>query len=218
MTKGDAGLAKELRKALMACKGCNDCETLNHLKMIHFKHKLVSVAEATYRLLNGLCLKRSNIACTFIATGFPKNRSSFFKPVELKEKSNETDAAEPNEDMTVDENDHEEIKLPGRNKKFKEVPTIHKKYAERPSSLDDVCLAQFATSYRSINATPEDTDWNDNVSFKEGLMGKFGKNEPLPKFIELTSVGKMVVRMRPIIIRIHSSKNKTKGTLVQERG
>ena len=42
--------------------------------------------------------------------------------------------------MTVDENDHEEIKLPGRNNKFKKVPTIHKKYAERPSSLDDVCL------------------------------------------------------------------------------
>ena len=98
--------------------------------MTYFKHKQVNVAKATYRLLDGLYLKRSKIACTFIATGFPKNRPSFFKSVELKNKSNETDAAEPNEDLTLDENDHEEMNIPGRNKKFKEVPTIHKKYAE----------------------------------------------------------------------------------------
>ena len=58
MKKGDAGLTRELRKALMACKGCNDFETVNHLKMTYFKHKQVIVAEASYRLLNGLCLKR----------------------------------------------------------------------------------------------------------------------------------------------------------------
>ena len=209
MTKGDAGLTKELRKALLDCKGCNDWETLNYLKMIYFKHKQVSVAEATYRLLNGLCLKRSNIACIYVATGFPKNRSSFFKPVDPDpNSSNSTDDMEGEKEVTTDENNNDAVSLSGRNKKFKEVDTIHKKYSERPSALDDVCLAQFATSYRSINAVLEDTDWNENVSLKEGIMRKFGKTELLPKFIRLTSGGFMVLRIRPVILRIHSSKKK----------
>ena len=97
LTKGDAGLTQELKKALLDCKGCNDWETLNYLKMIYFKHKQVSVAEATYRLLNGLCLKRSNITCTFIATGFPKNRSSFFKKEYTDDKSIELENEEGQE-------------------------------------------------------------------------------------------------------------------------
>ena len=108
--------------------------------MIYFKHKQVSVAEATYRLLNGLCLKRSNITCTFIATGFPKNRSSFFKKEYADDKSIELEREEGQEKDEENEN-NESVTLPGRNGKFKEVLTIHKKYAERPSALDDVCLA-----------------------------------------------------------------------------
>ena len=58
MTKADAGLTEELRKALIDCKNRNDWDTLNYLKMVYLKHKQVSVAEATYRLLNGLYLKQ----------------------------------------------------------------------------------------------------------------------------------------------------------------
>ena len=79
LTKGDAGLTKELRKALVDCKGSNNIDTLNYLKMVYFKHKQVSVAEATYRLLRNLSLKKSNITCTYLATGFPENRSTFFR-------------------------------------------------------------------------------------------------------------------------------------------
>merc|ERR1712016_162948 len=87
LSKGDAGLTKELRKALKETKNCNNFEQLNYLKTVYFKHKQVSVAEATYRLVRGLDLKKSNIACTFVATGFPENRSSFFRPAKPAEKS-----------------------------------------------------------------------------------------------------------------------------------
>ena len=73
LTKGDAGLTKELRKALLETKHCNNFDQLNHLKMTYFKNKQVSVAEATYRLVRGLDLKRSNIACIFVATGYSRN-------------------------------------------------------------------------------------------------------------------------------------------------
>ena len=212
MTKGDAALTKELRQALLNCKGCNDWETLNHLKMVYFKHKQVSVAEATYRLLNGLCLKKSNITCTYIGTGFPKNRSSFFTPVNpvAKKSDEDPDDADFQEEeiATTDENNNETVGLPGRNKKYKEIDTIHKRYSERPSSLSDVCLAQFGTSYRSIKSVPKDIEWNENASSQEGAIRKFGKPDLLPKFIRLTSGGFMVLRIRPIILRIHSSKKK----------
>ena len=39
-------------------------------------------------------------------------------------------------------------------------------------------------------------------------MLEFGTNKPLPKFIKLSSGGYMVLRIRPIVLRIHSSKKK----------
>ena len=116
MTKADAGLTEELRKALIDCKDTNDWDTLNYLKMVYFKHKQVSVAEATYRLLNGLYLKKSNITCTFITTGFPRNRSSFFKPVDSVSKS--SDAPEDNEyeNEEICESTNEAVHLSGRKK------------------------------------------------------------------------------------------------------
>ena len=72
LTKGDAGLIQELKKALIDCKGSNNKETLNYLKMVCFKHKQVSVAEATYRLLRNLSLKKSNITCTYLELDFLK--------------------------------------------------------------------------------------------------------------------------------------------------
>ena len=209
MTKGDAALTKELKEALLNCKQCNDWETLNYLKMVYFKHKQVSVAEATYRLLNGLCLKRSNITCTFITTGFPRNRSSFFTPIDsVPNSSDAPDDVEPQDDDATDVNNNDPVGLSGRTKKFKEVDTIHKKYSERPTSLDDICLAQFGTSYRSINSVPKDVEWNENISFKVGVIKKFGKPDLLPKFIKLTSGGFMALRIRPVILRIHASKKK----------
>ena len=59
LTKGDAGLTRELKKALLETKHCNNFDQLNHLKMTYFKNKQVSVAEAAYRLIKGLDFKKS---------------------------------------------------------------------------------------------------------------------------------------------------------------
>ena len=117
--------------------------------MIYFKFKQVSVAEAAYRLIRGLDLKKSNIASIYLATGYPRNRSSFFKPVVSKEES--VDTAKLNgEEQPFDETDESvPVKLEVRQGEFHEVVTIHKKYSQRPKILNDICLAQFATLYTS---------------------------------------------------------------------
>ena len=149
LTKGDSGLTKELRKALKESKNCNNFEQLNYLKMVYFKHKQVSVAEATYRLVRGLDLKKSNIACIFVATGYPRNRSTFFMAANPAENSTDVDYLEGEEQPTVESN-KTPVTLEGKQGQFKEGETIHQKYSQRPEALDDVCLPQFATSYTYI--------------------------------------------------------------------
>ena len=158
--------------------------------------------------MNGLYLKKSNITCTFSTTEFPRNRSSFFKPVDSVSKSSDAPEDIEHENEEICDNNIEAVHLSERNKKFKEVDTIHKKYSERPSALHDICLAQFGSSFQSINSVPEDIEWNENASSKEGIMTKFSKPDLMPKFIKLSSGGYMVQRIRPVILRIHSSTKK----------
>ena len=117
LTKGDAGLTKELRKAMKETKHCNNFEQLNHLKMIYFKHKQVSVAEATYRLVKGLDLKKSNIACTYVTTGYPRNRSTFFMSASPEEKSTEENLEE--DEQLIHESNKPPVTLEGKQGQFK---------------------------------------------------------------------------------------------------
>ena len=127
LTKGDVGLTKELRKALLETKHCNNFEQLNYLKMIYFRHKQVSVSEATYRLVRGLDLKKSNIACIYVGTGYPKNRSTFFAPAAPTEKSTDVDDVTGEEEHFIQESNKTPIVIEGRQETFKEVETIHTK-------------------------------------------------------------------------------------------
>ena len=177
LTKGDAGLTKELKNALKETKHCNNFEQLNYLKMVYFKHKQVSVSEATYRLVKGLDLKKSNIACTFLATGFPRNRSTFFRQAFPSENSVEEEDPSSEEKTSANEdNATETVTLEGRQGKYKEVETIHQKYSQRPESLNNVCLAQFASSYIYIKADkiPKETEWKDDgASIQLGNLEEF---------------------------------------------
>ena len=109
-------MTKELGAALAEKKGCNNFEMLTYLKKVYFTHKQVSVSEATYRLLNGMCLKNSDTTCIFVTTGFPKNRSSFYQPV--------SDAKPSDPDTEVDNaetegNNGDSVTIEGRSGKLR---------------------------------------------------------------------------------------------------
>ena len=103
-----------------------------------------------------------------------------------------------------------EITLDGRQGHFKEVETIHLKYSQRPGSLKNMCLAQFATSYVYIQGDkiPKRIKWENGSSTEEGLIKEFISGQNLPKYIILKSGTFMSLRNRPLILRIHSSKKK----------
>ena len=206
VTKADAGLTIELKKALLETKYCSNFEQLNHLKMTYFKHKQVSVAEATYRLINGMFLSKSNVACTFVSADFPWKRHNQFVKVGKKNAEESLDHDEEEEEM----NNQDIFNITGKVGKFKGQHSLHEKYAERPEALSDVCLAQFATSYHSIakKSIPKDVEWKKDSSIEKGLLKQYGSEISMPKYILLTSGKYMQIKTRPIVLRVHASQKK----------
>ena len=51
------------------------------------------------------------------------------------------------------------ISIPGSDEQFYEPQSIHEKYAERPDSLENICLAQFAIWYVSVPKNWKEARW-----------------------------------------------------------
>ena len=169
MTKVDAVLTKALKESLNDSKGCNDLDRLNKVKRAYFTNRQVSVAEATYRLTSGMNLKKSNVKSKFVATGYRENRYNFYQKIKNGDNvdsdsdsdhdtdtETETENEENNEaeNKTFREKPLKGINIPGRAGKFKKVETVHRKYANRPDELENVCLAQFSTIYENRKKLP----------------------------------------------------------------
>ena len=207
-SKADAGVTAALKKGLTETKGWNDFERLNYLKRCFFTHRQVSVAEAAYRLIPGMNLKASNIKTDFVSSGYPENRSNFYRNVKNKDGMDLESDGENEEPVYSSGNSREHFNIPGRKGKFQTGETIHTKYSNRPVKLEDVCLAQFFTSYVSCQRPGKKIKFDEGCSTAEGSILQFGTKTKLPKYIELQSNKFMRLRISPIIMRIHSSKKK----------
>ena len=222
ISKGDAEVTQALKKAVSETKDCDDMYRLNYVKRVYFTHKQTGVAEATYRLTPGLNLIGSNVKTIFAATGYPKNRSHFYKKVQDEDEADfESDSEEEEEEEEGgDEEDpfqetneastipNKGINIPGRQGKFKKVGTIHQKYAQRPNALREMCFAQFCIMYEYCKKVPDQIVFDDGASDAEGDSTIIGYTEKLPKYIKLNHGGHMRLRGFPLILRIHSSKKK----------
>ena len=115
-------------------------------------------------------MKRSNITCTYLGTGYPRNRSSFFRPVFSTGRTVDSENNFEEYPNDEEENATVPISLEGRQGQFKEVITVHQKYTQRPEILENVCLAQFATSYHYIKSEniPKGIEWVNNASIQTG--------------------------------------------------
>ena len=208
ITKTDAGVTKALQKTVNETKDCNDFDRLNKMKRAYFTQRQVSSAEAVYRLVDGLHLTASSVQSKFVATGFPENRSGFYRKVNGGD--NDEDEDNDDDEMEWEENfedDGRVISIPGREGKFKKASEIHVKYANRPNQLETMCLAQFATTY-NYSKKPANVVFSENVSEEKGCLEIYGTKEKVPKYIRLKKNGYMQARTSPFIMRIHSSKKK----------
>ena len=192
---------------------------LRALKTAYLTHRQLGASEAVYRVLPGMRLKDSNIACTFVTTGFPDNRSAFYKKCSdgPNQEIDDTDS-DNDEDETEDSDDRKEvhtssgmpIQIEGRTGMYTAATTVLERYVARPESLEQMCLAQFATSYTYQAKCPKTIDFDEDGSSKTKSNQKiFTSSHPLPRHIRLLDgMGLMRLRYYPAVLRFHTSKKK----------
>ena len=166
LSKADAELTRHMRNALFETKGLPNDERVKHMKTMYLTHREICSSEAVYRLSRGLNLRQSNLKAVFVDSGFPQNRSSILKKVgednDLVENNiDESDESEHEAEERPTEPNRDTIQIMGRPGQFQRGTSIHEKYALRPDYLDDMCLAQFATSYQAPSSMPKKLEWDD---------------------------------------------------------
>ncbi len=204
-----------LKDALKASKGMSNTEVIKSLKSAYISKRQIGAAEAIYRINQGMKLKDSNVKCTFVATGFPEKRWTLFRKVHDGE--DDSDDREINMENESEEhvepiqNDGPTVEIPGRSGKFRETITIHDRYKNRPSGLEELTLAQFATIYEAKKTVPKKIVFVNGMSEDEGIATVISNSEQrLPRYMKLNedNLGYMSLRGQPSILRLHSSKKK----------
>ena len=195
-------------------------------------------AEAIYKLLPSMLLKKSNVACQWVSLGTKDDRSSRWK---------RASEIEINSGWPV-------IQLDGHDGYWYEQQDLWSKYLRRPMNiLGDICFAQFAKMYRSFSrsrsseehsdAKGMDSDGQDNdddgyatagdeitderfnyiMTHETENQNDLRRGQKLPQYIELTNrfpgEPKMMSRRNhPAVLRFNkiNKDNNPKKCLVVE--
>ena len=86
--KDETGMTKFLKEALNLQTGKSIAEKIKALKNTYLLNRQVGESESCYRILPGMRLKDSNISTIFVQTGFPENRTEFYKKLPNENQSN----------------------------------------------------------------------------------------------------------------------------------
>ena len=226
MNKDENSTTPFMKEALSKNAGKEAKEKLKALREAYLTHRQVGASEAAYRAIPAMKMKDSNISCIFVTTGFPNNRSVFFKKLKDEfddefenylETENEMEQGDEGSDSESEEqSEHQKppprkkLKIDGRPGLYEESITVHLRYSNRPRALEAMCLAQFATSYVYTSRIPKRIIFDEGCSTEFSNQTIFGsEKEFLPKYISLGGdLGKMRLRAFPAVLRIHSSKKK----------
>ena len=141
MCKPERTMSEFMRNA------CKEAETvkdkLKAIGNVFLKSREVSQHEAIARF-NSMPLKESNTPVIFIPTGFKNQRTRLLKPNSVLQ--------------TMDDDDTDVF-----------LPNIIDKYAARPSLLDKLCLAEFASQYGPCTYTPKHRNDDDGDDTTENV-------------------------------------------------
>ena len=118
-------MGKILKSAFSAKLDGNFKEQLNYIKKVYLTAREISLSESIYRLLPSLNLKLSNVATSFISTGFPTSRTDFFNKVNI----NKDDVS----NVEIDGKNY--IEIDGLQGIYAKALSKHEKYSARPDKL-----------------------------------------------------------------------------------
>ena len=217
MNKEETQTTPFLREAVFQSAGKETKERLYALRDAYISHRQVGLSEAVYKVNSNLRLKDSNLTCIFVGTGFPENRSVFFRKVRDEEGNENVEEEEDNSESESDEDTETEPppqstewKIENKQGTYKEAKGVIDRYEMRPKYLEEICLAQFAISYVFASKVPKRIIFDeDGCSNEYSDRTIFDQEKNLPKYLSLKDgLGKMRLRFTPAILRIHTSKKK----------
>ena len=142
----------------MSNKGKEKKDQRKFLAQTFLNHRQMGESEAYYRIFKHLHLSESNLKSVYVATGFPENRLHFLRKVK-------DILGDGNEE--IEDPQQGDIQLPGKEGKYRKTVPIHEKYAARPDALENMCLAQFATSFDTISAKI-----GKSINFSNNIYGQ----------------------------------------------
>ncbi|MES9881383.1 MAG: AAA family ATPase [Sedimenticola sp.] len=147
ISKGERQMGKLLKEA--SKEVVNDDSLRQQMKKVgnvFLSHREVSAQECVYRLLS-MPLKRSSRQCVFVNTGMPDTRVRILKPKQVLEK------------------------LPDESEDVYQTSMLDR-YSARPANLEDTCLADFATLYRTQSGNSDKEESVDEVQNIQNDAGK----------------------------------------------
>ena len=207
-TKSESAMATELKKAFKQSTGLERKDQMKYLVETFLRTRQMGESEALYRMLPQLHLSESDIKCIYVATGFPWNRSAFL----IRQHTDKLITGEDEEDEESMSTRKKTFQIPGRDGLFKKAVSIHDKYSARPTSLEHICLAQFAICYEMKRGGKEkEPDYekavegvSSNSHEKKIISWDCSKETPLPINIKLDDeLGNMKLRKKSAILRQH---------------
>ncbi len=173
MMKAERAMSLTLQAASNESEDSDAKSQLRKIGSVFLSHREVSAQESTYRIL-GLPLRHVSRSCVFIPAYAEGKRVRFLKPTSV---------------LAAKENDDENI--------F--GMSMIERYAARPDSLDDLCLADFFAWYY-----PE--GGKDDEEASSGAAKKIERNERVKLKNEL---GTMVKRKKVAVITFPKFKKST---------
>ena len=176
VSKGERQMGELLKAAARECQGDDTIrQQLRKLGNVFLSHRELSAQEAVYRIIS-LPLKRCSRAVVFVNSGLPDDRIRILK-ASWKLQTLPADSDEIFENGIID------------------------RYIARPDSLNEICLADFATSYRS-KASQSEGGNNTEYADEDEKMETDIRNKVKGKEITLkNSLGVMTKRMFRAILR-----------------
>ena len=132
-SKDDTGTMEVIKAALEQSDAKDVKEKMRTVSNAFLTHRQMGEAEAVYKLLPSMTLKKSSVGCQWVSVGRKEERSSRWKKATQKE-------VESGRHVTELLN-HEGF--------WYEYQDMWSKYLRRPVELEDMCCAQFAKMYRS---------------------------------------------------------------------
>ncbi len=218
VSKDETGMTQFLKDALKSNAKGPISELLKAMKCAFLKARQMGESEAVYIVISGTRLRDSNVKTVFVASGFPENRSFFYRKVD--ENNPEPIVNENADQQSDDENEDLQFSngkpcmIEGRQGTYQSSVSVNDRYACRPEVLETMCLAQFATIYTYTQKIPKDVtfdptgkcmrpqDESDKVIFNSEIS--------LPKYVSLedAALGNLRLRLYPAVLRFHNSSKK----------